>query len=75
MLVFASLPASFLAELARNTLNPGINTDSAESTDRLKSISQIFKSIMQARQAKISLVKFGDIQKQNSNCPSLSLLL
>jgi len=72
MLLFTSLPASFLAELAKNTLNPGINADSAETIDRLKSISQILKSIMQA---KISLVKFGDIQKQNSNCPSLSLLL
>lgn len=49
MLLFASLPASFLAELARNTLNPVINADSAESADRLKSISQIFKSITQAK--------------------------
>lgn len=61
MLLFASLPASFLVELARNTLNPGINADSSERTDRLKSKSQIFKSY-KSMQAKISLVKFGDIQ-------------
>ncbi len=48
-----------------------MNADSSENIDRHKSKSIFTKSM----QAKISLSKFGDIQKQNSNGPSLSLLL
>lgn len=84
MPLFTSLPAFFHAALARNSLNPGMNADNSESTDKRVRKLQILQ--IKSMQAVITMVKNGDIQKprlprsnletyRNRKVTSLSLLL
>lgn len=49
------------AELARNSLNPGMNADNSESTDRRVRKLQILQ--IKPMQAMITMIKNGDIKK------------